>query len=141
MKAIKNIRLDDYDYSSDGYYFVTIVTDYKKPYLIDHHDLVKEAIINLKKYYGVGIDYYVVMRNHLHIILILEDCRHKLGEIVRRLKAATSKVSGIKLWQPNYYEHIIRNERALRKIREYIINNPLVERLEFEQFYKGDGKS
>jgi putative transposase len=30
-----------------------------------------------------------------------------------------------KLWQRNYYEHIIRNENELNRIREYIINNPL----------------
>ncbi len=42
MKAIKNIRLEGYDYSNDGYYFVTVVTNYGKPYLIDHHDLVKQ---------------------------------------------------------------------------------------------------
>jgi len=30
-----------------------------------------------------------------------------------------------KLWQRNYYEHVIRNEDNLRQIREYIINNPL----------------
>ena len=76
------------------------------------------------------------MPTHIHLILILEQCEFKLGEVVRRLKAVTSKQSGIKLWQPNYYEHVIRNERALGKIREYIINNPLAERIEFTQFYK-----
>ena len=30
-----------------------------------------------------------------------------------------------KLWQRNYYEHIIRNEKELNGIREYIIDNPL----------------
>ena len=39
------------------------------------------------------------------------------------------------VWQRNYYEHVIRNEKALEKIREYIINNPEVERLKFEEFY------
>lgn len=33
--------------------------------------------------------------------------------------------SGVPLWQRNYYEHIIRNEADLRRIREYIANNPL----------------
>lgn len=81
------------------------------------------------------MDYYVVMHDHVHVILILDDCLFKLGEIIRRLKAVVSKKSGLKMWQPNYYEHVIRNENALRNIREYIINNPLVEKLEFEQFY------
>ncbi len=141
MKAIKNVRLKDYDYSNDGCYFVTIVTNYSKPYLIDHHDLVKDAIESLNKHNGVTVDYYVVMSNHVHVILVLDDCKLKLGEIVRRLKAVTSKMSGIKLWQPNYYEHVIRNERALNKIREYIINNPLAERIKFEQFYPDENES
>ncbi len=37
----------------------------------------------------------------------------------------TCKSSGITIWQRNYYEHIIRNEKELNLIREYIINNPL----------------
>ncbi len=135
MKAIKNIRLPDYDYSNDGYYFVTIRTNYGRSYLIDHHDLVTNAIQNLNQLKGVKVDYYVVMHNHVHVILILDDCTFKLGDIIRRLKAVVSKESGLKMWQPNYYEHVIRNEKALNNIREYIINNPLAETLEFEQFY------
>jgi putative transposase len=55
--------------------------------------------------------------------------------------------SGIPIWQRNYYDHIIRNEDALNKIREYIQNNPLrwhfdrenperiaIDRLEKEMF-------
>jgi REP element-mobilizing transposase RayT len=47
------------------------------------------------------------------------------------------KESGEKeFWQRNYYEHIIRNEEALSKIREYIQNNPMADRIRFEEFYK-----
>jgi hypothetical protein len=42
----------------------------------------------------------------------------------------------MKFWQRNYYEHVIRNEYALLKIREYIQNNPLAENIKFEEFYK-----
>lgn len=58
--------------------------------------------------------------------------RHGLPEIVRALKTFSSrKINGIRntpnipVWQRNYYEHIIRNEKELNSIREYIINNPL----------------
>jgi hypothetical protein len=37
-------------------------------------------------------------------------------------------------WQRNYYEHVIRNEKALMKIREYVQNNPTVEKIRFDQF-------
>ena len=135
MGNIKRIRLPHYDYSSNGYYFVTIMANYRQPYLKNHYDMVKRAIENLNQTQGVKVDYYVIMDNHVHLILILDECKLKLGEVVRRMKAITSKEAGLNLWQPNYYEHVIRNEEALKKIREYIINNPLVESIEFKQFY------
>ena len=57
---------------------------------------------------------------------------HGLPEIVRALKTFSARkinelrsTKGIAVWQRNYYEHIIRNEKELGKIREYIYNNPL----------------
>jgi REP element-mobilizing transposase RayT len=76
------------------------------------------------------------MSDHIHLIIILDGCRLSLGEVIRRLKAKATKSVGIRLWQPNYYEHVIRNEKALIKIREYIMNNPLAKKIKFEQFYK-----
>uniref|UniRef100_A0A7C4TFR8 Transposase n=1 Tax=candidate division WOR-3 bacterium TaxID=2052148 RepID=A0A7C4TFR8_UNCW3 len=140
MKGIKNIRLKNYNYTSNGYYFITICTNYRRPYLIGQtKNVVAQFIEQIpSKMTGVNIDYYKIMPTHLHIILILEECKLKLGEIVRRIKATTSKQTGIHLWQPNYYEHVIRNEIALKKIREYIENNPLAEKIKFEQFYENN---
>jgi putative transposase len=52
--------------------------------------------------------------------------------IVRAFKSATTKrvnalrnTPGAPVWQRNYYEHIIRNEESLNRIRDYIANNPL----------------
>jgi REP element-mobilizing transposase RayT len=42
------------------------------------------------------------------------------------------KTPGAKLWQRNYYEHIIRSEKELNQIREYILNNPLKWELDDE---------
>jgi len=138
MKAIKNIRLKHYDYSSNGYYFVTINTDYSNKYLTE--DVKKKIAAELedliKKTEGLEIDFYIFMPNHVHIIFVLDSCRLKLGEIVRRFKAKSSRKAKTKLWQPNYYEHIIRNEKALEKIRGYIKNNPDKEKIDFERFYK-----
>lgn len=57
---------------------------------------------------------------------------HGLPEIIRQLKTFSSKkinemrkIKGIPVWQRNYYEHIIRNENELFRIRNYIINNPI----------------
>lgn len=53
-----------------------------------------------------------------------------IGSVIRGFKIGVTKwaranVASHDLWQRNYYEHIIRNEAELSKIREYIINNPL----------------
>lgn len=131
MRAVKNIRLKDYDYSSDGFYFITICTNYRRPYLTGKSkEVVAQFIEQLPyKISGVKIDYYRIMPSHIHLILVLEGCQLKLCEIVRRLKALTTKQVRFKLWQPNYYEHVIRGDKALAKVREYIQNNPLMERL------------
>ena len=136
MKAIKNIRLKEYDYKSDGYYFVTILTNYRQNLLCDATmNVVARFIGRLGDIPRVSVDYHIVMPNHIHMILILNNCSLKLGEIVRRFKARTSHALEIQLWQPNYYEHVIRNEQALRRIREYVQNNPGKENIEFNMFY------
>jgi len=53
-----------------------------------------------------------------------------IGSIVRGFKIGVTKwfrqnTDVYNVWQRNYYEHIIRNENELNKIREYIINNPI----------------
>ena len=97
-------------------------------------------------------DEWVVMPNHFHAIMVItnEPCRggsrtaptinHRnpttkrkpLGRLIGAFKTVSTKkinilrnAPGTKLWQRNYYEHIIRNSDAMDKIRQYISNNPL----------------
>ncbi|HCN20274.1 MAG: hypothetical protein A3C38_02775 [Planctomycetes bacterium RIFCSPHIGHO2_02_FULL_50_42] len=135
MRKIKNIRLKGYDYSTNGAYFVTICSNDKQPHFIKLEDNITAAIKKLDYIEGVKVDYFCIMPNHLHLIVILNNCSIPLGKVVQRLKARISKEAGFKVWQPNYYEHVIRNEKALGKIREYIKNNPMKEIIEFDQFY------
>ncbi len=58
--------------------------------------------------------------------------RHGLPEVVRAFKTFSSRrinalrgTPGVPVWQRNYYEHIVRSEEALKRIREYIGTNPL----------------
>ncbi len=97
---------------------------------------------------NVKLDKYTVMPSHLHgIIFIVDDCCRdtarraptfgksipgSLSTIVGAFKSAVSKninklrnTSGSSIWQRNFYEHIIRNEKELNRIREYIINNAM----------------
>ena len=136
MRNIKNIRLKEFDYSSDGYYFVTIVSNFREKIFAEKQTIVIEELKDVAdKNDGVGLDFYVVMSNHVHIIFILKQSKLLLGEIVRRFKAKVSKTFGKNVWQPNYYEHVIRNDKALKNIREYILHNPNEIITEFERFY------
>jgi len=202
----KSIRLSEYDYSFPNWYYITICTHERrnlfgkinkdKIILNEFGNVVEEEWMRTKeirKY--VDLDYYVIMPNHLHGIIIIEqsiengrgelnspakdksgriqyaptnkfkspsktiddvgatrrvaqnnDDRaiqriaptkqtlipNSLGSIIGQFKSKVTKrlreISGnsdLKIWQRNYYEHIIRNEIDLQNIRKYITLNPL----------------
>jgi putative transposase len=154
----KSIRLKEYDYSLPGYYFVTIHT-YNKEHLFgnilngkmelnEFGEIVNNCIMQLNQHFpNSSIDYFCIMPNHLHIILI-NGCRgqacltptepseiykaNSLSTIIGSVKSAITKQInlvrkslGSPVWQRNYYEHIIRNEKELFEIRKYIEQNAL----------------
>ena len=89
----KNIRLKGYDYKSDGYYFVTICTNYGRPYLKNdsaHKIVVAELARLKKKFSGLTIDYFTLMPTHIHIILILENSSSPLNRIIQAFKSITT---------------------------------------------------
>ena len=144
----RSIRLKGYDYSQPGSYFVTICI-WKKEcllgYIYKHKmilntsgEVVQFNWFNLTKVYPyINLDTFVIMPNHIHGIIEIKDDdkykkRHGLPEIIRGLKTFSArrinqlrKIKGVPVWQRGYYEHIIRNEKSLNNIREYIVNNPL----------------
>ena len=96
--------------------------------------IVQRTWENLATHYqGIDLDAFVVMPNHMHGIIILADQperRHAIPEIVRGFKTFSARrineragKRGV-LWQRGYYEHVIRNEKALDRVRAYIANNP-----------------
>jgi putative transposase len=141
----QSIRLNGYDYSKSGAYFITICT-HEREYLFG--DIVDEAIEltifgniarsnwdRLSHYHpNLIMDESIVMPNHLHGIMILESSTEHtkpISEIIRGFKTFSAKainkergLRGVPVWQRNYYDRIIRNELELDRVRQYIINNP-----------------
>ena len=104
---------------------------------------------------NVELSEYVIMPNHVHGIIVLNTVgaygntpllpntlrsnkpvfkspSKTIGAIIRGYKSAVTKkinilrnTPGMPVWQRNYYEHIIRNEKSYYRIAEYILNNPL----------------
>jgi REP element-mobilizing transposase RayT/retron-type reverse transcriptase len=139
----RSVRLCCYDYAQAGAYFVTVCTHNRECLFgtVVDEDMVLSAegkIIQtiwgrLPEYYpGITLDAFVAMPNHIHGIIMLNDYgKAGIGEIVRGFKARCSYAinkardsQGIPFWQRNYYEHIVRDEYDLARIRKYIETNP-----------------
>ena len=157
-KNRKNPRLKDYDYSQNGCYFVTICTENRQEILSEVRrggvllrpigKIVKNEISELMKRYDVEINPYVIMPDHIHMILkINHDVRRAeqspaptIGDIICTFKSLTTKISnkcdncsGRKIWQRYYYDHIIRDEEDYITRCNYIENNPLKYMVEKEK--------
>ncbi|MBF0491060.1 MAG: transposase [Candidatus Omnitrophica bacterium] len=154
MQRRKQIRLKNFDYSTEGAYFVTICVNGRDCILGKIVDgcmklsLMGEIVNqywNLipEIYPNIYLDEYVIMPNHLHGIIVnvgavinrphdgaIDNRPYgKLSQIIKSYKQMVTKhirKQNIYFqWQRNYHDHIIRNETDLHRIREYIINNPL----------------
>ena len=144
----KVIRIPDYDYSTNGAYFITICTHNRVKLFgnIGSNTLSKQLIIScfeetIAAFPNVSCPKYVVMPNHLHAIIMIDQLGKNesvsLERIIQRFKSE-STVSYIqnvktgklppfheKIWQRSFYDHIIRNEQDYLEIWQYIDNNPL----------------
>lgn len=136
-----------FDYSTSGAYFVTICTKDRKCIL---SKIVGEGLCALPQnkltpigieveksikyinhnYNNVLTDKYIIMPNHIHLIVVLNS---KLGgrgnpplqNVIGQFKSFTTKQYGKQLWQHSYHDHIIRDEKDYLNIWEYINSNAL----------------
>ena len=145
----KSNRLPDFNYSQYGSYFLTLCTKNKLPLLCkiqkgtifeppavllsQYGEIVQQKILSISKFYpDVEVDKYVVMPNHIHIILsIFSDearsqtpANSKIPTLISSFKRFTNKDSGTDLWQRSYYDHVIRNQTDYDAIWKYIDENP-----------------
>ncbi|MCF6775147.1 hypothetical protein L3V83_01045 [Thiotrichales bacterium 19X7-9] len=187
----RSIRLKGYDYSSKGFYFVTICTQNRqhffgkiineKLYLNDAGKMISHIWQQIPEIHNhINLHDYIIMPNHFHAIIEISVRAESISahsesisipskhittsnranmefaptNLSNNIKSApTGKISGLpqiiqtfkryttieymkgvksknwqpfdkKLWQRNYYEHIIRNQPAYLNISNYIKNNP-----------------
>ena len=164
-------RLEYYDNTSNGAYFITIcVKDRKcilsrisvgadsiRPYqvlLTRNGQIVDKAIRSVPSHYdNVSVDHYVIMPNHVHLLLRIENGSGQIisasteseacgriisaptdaeiggrvisvSTVIGSLKRIVSKELGYSVWQKSYYDHVIRDERDDQIRWQYIENNP-----------------
>jgi len=169
----KSSRLKNYDYSKTGAYFITICTKNRAPILstivgagsarpddesIYPHivltplgEIVEKYIIDIHEYYPhIVIDQYVIMPDHVHLLLTIlsasvSDGRESafvtdgranpaptVGNVIGRFKFLTTKemanylnISDNHIWQRSYHDHIIRDKQDYLNTWNYINENPL----------------
>ena len=142
----KPTRLPDYDYSSPGSYFVTICTKDRRCILsdisvgadalggpclqlTDTGKVVDQYVLSMARMIGFRVDKYVVMPNHIHMILQVDSGPPRasaptVSDAVGALKRLVNRKLGLNIWQRSFHEHVIRNEHDYREIWEYIDTNP-----------------
>ena len=154
----KNTRLRGFDYSQTGAYFITICTHNRKCLfsnivgaihelpenkLTQYGELAEQIIQFLPGRFHISILKYVIMPNHIHLIIKIKNDNKKrairesplqynrsiIDKAIGFLKMNVSKkvhnTFADKIWQRSYHDHIIRDERDYQKICEYIDTNVL----------------
>ena len=119
----KNIRLRYYDYSEEGLYFITIctknreqllgkITEENQIKLTKVGTIVEKSIRNLERIYSnITIDEYVVMPNHIHIIIIINEKNDlTISRIINQYKGGITKKIGYPIWK-NCFMNILLEMR------------------------------
>ncbi|MBR5113681.1 MAG: transposase [Oscillospiraceae bacterium] len=124
----------DYDYSKEGFYFLTVCTRERKQILseIVSDDTERRVKVKLSPLGTIvqsfietipGIDKYVIMPNHVHLIVHKTNGKSLFSDI-RSFKSLVTKRIGVSIWQDSYYDHVIRNREDYLEKWRYIDENP-----------------
>ncbi|MCL1866449.1 MAG: transposase, partial [Oscillospiraceae bacterium] len=106
--------------------------------LSEYGIIAEKYIQSIKSHYdNVFVDKYVIMTNHIHLILVNKNKNISNGAsgsprptnalipiIVRAFKNITNNEFGFKMWQTSYHDRIIRDYDEYSRICEYIKENP-----------------
>ncbi len=157
MQGRKRNRKQDFDYSQNAVYFVTILTFKKIHYFGKVADkkmqlnsigkIVEKQILWLENQYSYfELHNFVVMPNHLHLLFRIDSTKSQqenikiksVSSLMGVLKTASSKqihLSGNEdfSWHRSFHDHIVQTENAYNNINNYITNNP--EKWDNDKFY------
>ena len=135
----KHPRLKQYDYAQAGVYFVTFCTKDRRCVLSSVGrgafappqviltacgEIVDALIQRIPAVYpGVILEHYVIMPNHVHLLLRMKResggpgaARPTVQTIVGGIKSLTTRKTGVSIWQTSFYDHIVRDENDFLRI-------------------------
>ena len=149
----KPTRLTGFDYNTNGAYFITICTQNRRKLLsrvvgddvlgvpksvelLPHGKIADKYINQLNDFYdNVKVEGYVIMPNHIHIMLFVSENgtpgtssptkqTSAASQFVSTFKRFCNKDYGKNIWQRGFYDHIIRNHEDYEEHVKYIYENP-----------------
>ena len=128
---MKKHRLNPKCYIGIRTYSLSIRTYMKQNYFKDESmvNFVKNVLIEISKKHNFDIEAYCFMPDHLHLLAQGKEGDSDLKTFVKGFKQKSgyeySKVFKTRLWQPSYYDHVLRREESLKDVALYILNNPV----------------
>ena len=144
----KRSRLESFDYASGGAYFITLcvknglkrlgsvnvgATCGRPPEVVlsDLGCVVNREISHLDSVYSsLRVDHYVIMPNHIHMILFITPDSGRtqfaptVSRAIKQFKGAVTKQVGEAIWQKGFHDHIIRDDHDYLMHLQYIDENP-----------------
>ena len=141
----KHIRIEDYDYSTPGAYFITVCINDRKPILWNvgaatcrpnlskSGSVVETAILQIPEHYPAFSLYkYCFMPHNINMILSnnpavggRQVAAPTVSTVVGHMKRWVSMQIGHSIWQKSFIDRVIRNDQGYRAVWEYIENNPM----------------
>ena len=150
----KALRWHNFDYNTNGAYFVTICTkdrrqilsrivgvdvlgDPKNTKLLSHGRIADKYINQLNDFYDeINVDQYVIMPNHIHFLLVLYDNgsprtstptrqTSSISHFISTFKRFCNKEYGENIWQRGFFDHVIRSQNDYIETKKYIQENPI----------------
>ena len=110
--------------------FLTHVTYNRAPILVEHFDLLRSALEKVQASQGLRIDAWVVLPDHMH--MLVKHNRQNISDFVRNFKLSFSlsyqhrqQLTGGRLWQYRFWDHVIRDQEDLNRHIDYIHYNPV----------------
>lgn len=162
LQTRKSNRLENYDYSQNGAYFITICTKNRKeilskiqttnvgnavlgvPYveLTEFGQITEKIILQMQDYYDyMKIDKYIIMPNHIHLIIrigidvVPRTAHPTISRFIGLMKRYINQKIGKNIWQKSFYDHIIRDDKDYQTKWQYIDENP-IKWIEDELYYE-----
>ena len=130
----KSPRLKNYDYSQNGAYFLTVCSINRECIF---SRIVADRVVGIvdryirkipEVYGGITVDNYVIMPNHVHILLAVGgvpgSARPTVSRVVSALKRFSNRDAGEAMWQASFYDHVVRGVGDYLTRWNYIDENP-----------------